>query len=478
MQKAGYSLMTESANAYTWGYVDHILNLDLDSSRYIKASASVPFIGVVLHGYVQFAGTPLNEEGDTDYAILRALENGAGLYFILSYQNTSKLKEFEDLSQYYSVRYDIWKEDVISYYNELNELLKDVQTKVIIDHQFLTGKRVLDVDELEAELEEMLKDAAEKEKEEQQAIITENVLKIANAWKLAENAVDTVEDLLAEMKQLNADMELDAKSLASMTSEETFKGYVESALELMRVRYDNDGNPIDPLPAEQAAASLIAQINAVRNLAADILRQHETIKKLKADGDKLLLDVAAAKTVISESDLDATVKQNMMNSIDEYLADATDLFNNGNLTYKKAEDYVAQNVAMVTSGDDKYIVPVALACLDLITSENADEETDLRAACAPHFFDEAALLEQGKLVEDDTNVGGGNTGNTEENVENKKADNNQIVIVTYGDRDATTHAKTAYKSFILNYNNYSVIVEYNGVVYTIPSGGYVVLYHN
>ena len=43
--------------------------------------------------------------------------------------------------------------------------------------------------------------------------------------------------------------------------------------------------------------------------------------------------------------------------------------------------------------------------------------------------------------------------------------------------DFDNHEKDAYKSFILNYNNYAVVVEYEGVVYTIPRGGYVVLYH-
>ena len=55
-------------------------------------------------------------------------------------------------------------------------------------------------------------------------------------------------------------------------------------------------------------------------------------------------------------------------------------------------------------------------------------------------------------------------------------DNNQIVVVTYGDRDDTTFEKTAYKTFILNYNNFAVRVTYNNKSYTIPSGGYVVLY--
>ncbi len=142
------SIMTDKGNAYTWKYVDHILNIPLDSSRYIKSSNSVPFIGVVLHGYIQFAGTPFNMEGDTGYALLKAIESGSGLYFILSYQNTEILKEDAYLSKYYSIRYDIWKSDLIKNYNELNDLLKDLQTKLIISHDFLVGERVPDADEI------------------------------------------------------------------------------------------------------------------------------------------------------------------------------------------------------------------------------------------------------------------------------------------------------------------------------------------
>ena len=145
-------VMVNGGNAFTWQYADHILGAALDSSRYIKASYSVPFVGVVLHGYTNFTGTPLNMEGDVNYAKLKAIENGASVYFTLSYQNTQKLKEDNFLSQYYSVRYDIWFDDVVEIYNQLNTELKDVQNKVIIDHQFLSGMRVPDVDELDRDL--------------------------------------------------------------------------------------------------------------------------------------------------------------------------------------------------------------------------------------------------------------------------------------------------------------------------------------
>ena len=145
------NVMAEGGNAYTLGYVDHLLDVSLDSSRYALTSAAVPFAGAVLHGCINFTGSPINMEGDMDYALLKAIENGASLYFILSYDNTELLKEDFTLSQYYSVRYDIWKNDVIEIYNQLNSAIGDLQDKLIVDHEFLDGSRVPDADEAESD---------------------------------------------------------------------------------------------------------------------------------------------------------------------------------------------------------------------------------------------------------------------------------------------------------------------------------------
>ena len=136
------SVMSTSGNIYTWKYVDKMLGVSLQSSRSLYASASVPFMGVVLHGCVEFTGSALNMAGDIDFEILRAIENGAGLYFILSYDNTELLKDDYMLSKYYSVRYDIWRDELVERYNQLNELLRDVQTSLIVGHEFLIGERV------------------------------------------------------------------------------------------------------------------------------------------------------------------------------------------------------------------------------------------------------------------------------------------------------------------------------------------------
>lgn len=142
------SVMTSGGNAYTWAYADHILDMPLDSSRYIKSTYTVPFIGYVLHGYKNFTGSAINMAGDIRYEILKCIENGASMYFILSYDNTELLKEDEELSKYYSIRYDIWRDDVVELYNELNDIMEPLQTQQITDHEFLIGERLLAEDEV------------------------------------------------------------------------------------------------------------------------------------------------------------------------------------------------------------------------------------------------------------------------------------------------------------------------------------------
>ncbi|MBR5539169.1 MAG: hypothetical protein IKU61_04645, partial [Clostridia bacterium] len=156
------SIMSEKPNAYAWPYVDKMLGVSLESSRSLYASASVPFMGVVLHGCVEFAGTPINMAGDIDYEILKAIENGSGIYFILSYDNTEYLKEDYELSKYYSVRYDIWKDELVDRYSELNAILADLQTSIITGHEFLIGERVASAEEMEAD---QIAAAAQKEAE-------------------------------------------------------------------------------------------------------------------------------------------------------------------------------------------------------------------------------------------------------------------------------------------------------------------------
>ncbi len=484
LKDAGYSLMTEGANAYTWGYVDHILNVDLDSSRYVKSSASVPFIGAVLHGYVQFAGPAFNEEGDTDYAILRAIENGAGIYFILSYQNTHELKEDAYYSQYYSVRYDIWEDDVIDYYNELNSILSDVQLKVIIDHRFLVGERVLDTDELEADIFERLEAAAKAELERREEEANREMLNVANAWYSVNNAVTNVSELIAKMEAKNAELYDMVVSLRDENGEylkdengaivkkstlDAQIDYIPSAV--AKSLYSIEGTPATLLDQIELIEGIQAGVASLATVATNALRLYEEQKQLAAQYNEILAAVGEAEDVIDASSLSNEVKANLKQEIAAIYTQIE--------SYKATvEGLLAEYAEYAADTGDKSITAKAVAALDLYTIPDKHDLYYLNGeyvSIVNNVRFTAETLHADAALEEETEED--KEESTEDAYDKYLVDNNRIVAVTYGDRDDATHNKTAYKTFLLNYNNYAVRVTYDGITYTIPSGGYVVLYH-
>ena len=136
------SVMADGGNIYSVKFLDHILNMPIDASNYQDETRAVPFMGMVLHGYVNYAGTAINQAGDGDYQILKSIENGALLYYVLIYQNASLMKDDKNLNKYYSVRFDIWFDTILEQYKTLNGAIGDLQLYNIVDHTTLKGERV------------------------------------------------------------------------------------------------------------------------------------------------------------------------------------------------------------------------------------------------------------------------------------------------------------------------------------------------
>ncbi len=144
-------IMLDKGNAYSLKYADHILNANIDSSHLAYSSYTVPFVGMVLHGSVNYTGTPINYSGTTAYDILRAIESGASLYYILAFQsdNIGHMKEDELLSEYYGVDYSTWHDNILITYSELNSAIGGLQKCKITDHRIIKGERVIEVAEWE-----------------------------------------------------------------------------------------------------------------------------------------------------------------------------------------------------------------------------------------------------------------------------------------------------------------------------------------
>jgi hypothetical protein len=423
------SVMTSAGNHYTWAYADHILDLPLDSSRYIKSSNSVPFLGTVLHGYTQFTGTPLNMEGDIGYALLKAVENGSSIYFTLSYQNTAKLKEDVQLSNYFSIRYDIWKDDVVYHYNYLNSLLKDVQTKLIIDHKFLIGERIPDIDELEADLKaemealnESLSNADAVARAERRKEVYKARKNIARDIENALNYIPFIEENAKLVKNLSKELDTCLSNIGKAADDAAKQEAIKAA-----------------------EAKMAEFLSAAVNMKSYEKAYEESYKLVKEAATLIAGDKEASAEIAAEATAQLKSVEDAMKAIQNTVNEANV---NYNAALKKCD---AKGIA--------YTIPADLVIEEEpeAPAESEDEETETTET----------------KEEEEENIK--NIEEVEEyNYTKYTDDTGSIVAVTYGGKGGNDNE--AFKTFILNYNSFSVEVVFEGTTYTIPAFGLVVIY--
>ena len=228
------SVMVDEGNAYTWKYADTILNVALDSSNYTKSARSIPFIGMVLHGCVNFAGSPTNMASDMDFETLKMIENGSLPYFTLSYDNTPLLKEDDKLSKYYSVAYDIWFDDLVETYGDLNEILGSLQTKKIVNHEFIAANRIPEDAEIAADTA-----AVEEAKAAEAAAAKALAEKLAKAEALAKRLGTTVDTALEDdSDDANAGLITSTLTAEELEAENAVKYVIDDGT-VVRVTYED-----------------------------------------------------------------------------------------------------------------------------------------------------------------------------------------------------------------------------------------------
>ncbi len=499
----GYDVMVEGGNAYTWQFADHILNVPLDSSRYIAEKSSVPFMGVVLHGYVQFTGSAFNMEGNLTYAMLKAMENGASAYFVLSYTNTELLKEDELLSQNYSVRYDIWQKKLVEVYLELNSVLHDVQDKIIIDHESLnaTSSRVPDADELLRDIEEA---AAEQAEAIRQQIETDHVAKLTklrdavNLLAKAQAEIDggktrmgqIADAMMSQLVATNTDLvkawnarrnageDLGEEQLVALTNtlRNWFRTYAVNNVVAFRTELKdaetlvvNAKNAYDLLREDYENAS--AEDKGAKKQILDVARVN-LINALRAY--EALLDAADDRVAaISDSAIDAYV--------DGTVADisALTVSYEGKATSVAAEDlegFVFDGGMTASKYKTLGAEAIFAALCELLKADGLYTAIDVDTLIANASKTPEPEVPAPEEPTPDEGEGEGDGELTEEDIvvpdapKDKYAVDNNVVAVTYG-----SEMGTAYKTLLLNFNDYAIKTTYNGVNYTIEAYGYVVI---
>ncbi|QVK18360.1 hypothetical protein KHQ81_01195 [Mycoplasmatota bacterium] len=128
--------MAHSPNIYSTPYLDHIVDLPLESSYYSILDGDIPFYQLAISDSINYAGTAINldEKHDINWHMLKAIETGSNINFTWSYSDTFNLMT-TDYNQYYSTKYSEWYDDAVNLYNELDNL--GIYNEKLVEHEII-----------------------------------------------------------------------------------------------------------------------------------------------------------------------------------------------------------------------------------------------------------------------------------------------------------------------------------------------------
>lgn len=112
-------------NEYLWKYAKDIYDIPMGSSNYLIEDMPIPFIQIVLKGYIDYYAPALNFSSDLRLDTLKMIDYGCYPSFYLTKESPSKL--LDTASEWlYTSEYRVWKDKIISEYKLINEVLKNV----------------------------------------------------------------------------------------------------------------------------------------------------------------------------------------------------------------------------------------------------------------------------------------------------------------------------------------------------------------
>ncbi|MGN0492598.1 MAG: DUF5696 domain-containing protein [Acutalibacteraceae bacterium] len=115
------NMTVASANAYALGYADRITAAPQSSSDFSVTDYDVPFYQMVIGNAIDYCTPPINLEGDTETAFLKAMQTGSSIGYTLIYEENSKIKDTV-LSDMYGAGYEDWQDVIKSQFDALKEI--------------------------------------------------------------------------------------------------------------------------------------------------------------------------------------------------------------------------------------------------------------------------------------------------------------------------------------------------------------------
>jgi len=126
----GRKIMADGCNFYAIKNVDVLVDMPLNSTAATDpAYQEVPFIQLIMHGIVDYSGTPINEAKSPEDMMLRYIEYGACPSYEWCYTEFNSGADNTD-----NFYYDDWLKSAVDYYTRANEALFDLRDSQMVSH--------------------------------------------------------------------------------------------------------------------------------------------------------------------------------------------------------------------------------------------------------------------------------------------------------------------------------------------------------
>lgn len=131
-----YDITVDYGNAYSIKYAKNILEVPLYDSDFDTSKTDVPFYQIALHGKVNMAQPAQNMSEDQQLSLLRQLETGVCPAYKLTWEESLELADthYEFLI---SSAFSTWEKRAVENYKSFNDVYKELNNKVITNHQIL-----------------------------------------------------------------------------------------------------------------------------------------------------------------------------------------------------------------------------------------------------------------------------------------------------------------------------------------------------
>ncbi|MGN0294123.1 MAG: DUF5696 domain-containing protein [Lachnospiraceae bacterium] len=126
------NLVLENPLSCYWANTESILDMPVNSSNYIFTDEEVPFLSMALKGVIPMYGAYTNFEADGSKYFLELVETGIYPSFYLTREDPVDLL-YTNSSDLYTSRYEVYRPEIIRYYQELKAVNDQVKGAYITD---------------------------------------------------------------------------------------------------------------------------------------------------------------------------------------------------------------------------------------------------------------------------------------------------------------------------------------------------------